>query len=412
MIISVVWSCTSTKNAPVTKVEKTEVKPTKPKVKKVEPVKPYIPELDTAIVHQEIVRLASDSILLNEFTVTSSTLLDTLYDTLQYARVWDEKSLPEALIQLKNCKLDGLYAKDYDVELLDSLFLLPSNTDSSLSIKMARLDVLMTNSYLKYGAHLVEGKTDPYHLDSNWNYSRRSFSTTEIESLLKAGKKGKPEEFVTHCRPNNWYYTSLIKWMERSYDSSYAFLDTLNLKYPGKAIKKGDSSDVIRRLKYRLKDFHSFSGAHPSGFFDDSLEVALKEFQKYRGLVTDGVAGKSSFAALEMTVEEQQDQIRVNMERARWLLHDLPKEFLLVNIAAYQLYIFRNEKVEYQSNVVVGKLHHETPIFHSTIKYIQFNCTWTVPRNIAVDEILPHIQRDGNYLRTRHFDVLNSSGDF
>ncbi len=395
------WSCTSKKTAIASKAAG-KAASTKQKKKLV------IPKPDSILVQQEIKRIVFDSILSTELDTTISYEINALYDSLNYLPLWDYTAFPQTLNLLKDCKYDGLYASDYKVELLDSLWLLPATTDSSLSVKMARIDVLMTSAFIKYGKHLAEGKTDPYHLDPNWNYKRRAYSTKEIAQLRVSAKQESPKEYLSYCRPSDRYYASLMKWMKRSYDPEYAFKDTLNIDYPSKSLKKGDSSEVIRRMKYRLKDFQSFAGTKPNGLFDDSLEVALKEFQKYRGLVSDGIAGKSTFTALEMTLAQQRDQIRVNMERARWLFHDLPPEFLLVNIAAYQLYIFRNGKVDYQSNVVVGKLHHETPIFHSTIKYIEFNCTWTVPRKIAVNEILPQIQQDKNYLKTRHFDVLSN----
>ncbi len=35
------------------------------------------------------------------------------------------------------------------------------------------------------------------------------------------------------------------------------------------------------------------------------------------------------------------DQLRINLERARWLLHDLKGDFVLVDIAGYKIYFYK-----------------------------------------------------------------------
>jgi murein L,D-transpeptidase YcbB/YkuD len=100
--------------------------------------------------------------------------------------------------------------------------------------------------------------------------------------------------------------------------------------------------------------------------------------------------------------------IRVNMERCRWIHNLPPKAFLLVNIADFHLYIFRNGEIDYSSRVVVGKEHHETPVFTSDIQYVVFNPTWTVPYSIATKETLPRLQKDPNYLQNRNMTLLRN----
>jgi len=97
------------------------------------------------------------------------------------------------------------------------------------------------------------------------------------------------------------------------------------------------------------------------------------------------------------------------MERCRWLNNDLPEEFILVNIADFQLYLFRNRIIDYNCRVVVGKEYHETPVFTSNIKYVVFNPTWTVPYSIASKETLPKLKRDPQYLQDRNMTLLRGN---
>ncbi|RXM22005.1 murein L,D-transpeptidase, partial [Citrobacter sp. AAK_AS5] len=71
-------------------------------------------------------------------------------------------------------------------------------------------------------------------------------------------------------------------------------------------------------------------GATPH-VFDQEVVAAVKTFQERHSLEADGVVGKSVLAALNVPVESRIDQIRVNLERARWIFHEVPPTFLLVD---------------------------------------------------------------------------------
>jgi murein L,D-transpeptidase YcbB/YkuD len=94
------------------------------------------------------------------------------------------------------------------------------------------------------------------------------------------------------------------------------------------------------------------------------------------------------------------------MERLRWLNNTFPEEFILVSIASYNLYLYKNNEVDYQCRVVVGKEHTKTPVFTSKIKYVVLNPTWTVPYSIASKEILPKLKKDNHYLQNRNMTLL------
>jgi len=89
----------------------------------------------------------------------------------------------------------------------------------------------------------------------------------------------------------------------------------------------------------------------------------------------------------------------------------VPQKFILVNIADYNLYLFENLEIAYQCRVVVGKQHHETPVFNSDIKYVVFNPTWTVPYSIASKEILPKLKNDPSYLQDRNMTLLKGGNE-
>jgi murein L,D-transpeptidase YcbB/YkuD len=56
--------------------------------------------------------------------------------------------------------------------------------------------------------------------------------------------------------------------------------------------------------------------------YDGALSQAVAQFQGRHGLSTDGMTGRNTLAAMNVPVESRINQIRVNLERARWILHE------------------------------------------------------------------------------------------
>jgi murein L,D-transpeptidase YcbB/YkuD len=130
-------------------------------------------------------------------------------------------------------------------------------------------------------------------------------------------------------------------------------------------------------------------------------------FQKNHRLDADGIVGRNTYAALNFTVKQRVDQIRVNLERARWVFHKLPENYIAVDIAGFQAYNYEGSNVTWTSKVQVGKPFRKTPVFKSKIKYIVFNPTWTVPPTILKKDILPKIKKDPAYLKKMKISVID-----
>jgi len=145
--------------------------------------------------------------------------------------------------------------------------------------------------------------------------------------------------------------------------------------------------------------------------YGGALESAVKNFQERHGLDVDGIVGAGTLRALNVPVENRIDQLRVNLERARWVMDGLEDDFVIVNIAGFRVYVFRDRKEVWSTRVMVGKTYRKTPVFRSTMKYVVFNPTWTVPYSIATKDKLPTIQRDPQYLASRNFIVKDRNGD-
>lgn len=144
--------------------------------------------------------------------------------------------------------------------------------------------------------------------------------------------------------------------------------------------------------------------------FDDHLVEAVKQFQRDQYLEPDGAIGPATRAALNISARARVDQIRVNLDRARWLLHNIPSEMLLVDVAGFKVTYFKANQPIWRSRVQVGMAYRTTPIFKSEVNYITLNPTWTIPPTILRKDVLPKVRKDLNYLREHKIRVLDSNG--
>ena len=179
----------------------------------------------------------------------------------------------------------------------------------------------------------------------------------------------------------------------------------------GPTLKPGMTDPRIHQLRKRLAITGNFEGTVvDSDYYDENLKAAVMRFQARHRLITDGAVGKNTYAALNVPVKQKIDQIRVNLERARWVFHELPEEYIVVDIAGFQAYNIEGTNVNWTSKVQVGKPFRKTPVFKSKIKYLVVNPTWTVPPTILQKDILPKIKKDPGYLSKMKISVIDRKG--
>jgi murein L,D-transpeptidase YcbB/YkuD len=134
--------------------------------------------------------------------------------------------------------------------------------------------------------------------------------------------------------------------------------------------------------------------------YDKELENAVAKFQKQHGLPTSGTLNGATIEALNGPRRDRDaDIIIANLERWRWLPHDIGKTRVVVNIPDYTLRLTRNDQLYWNTRIVVGKPNLPTPIMSATMKFITVNPTWNVPPSIIANEYLPALRSDPDALR-------------
>lgn len=145
--------------------------------------------------------------------------------------------------------------------------------------------------------------------------------------------------------------------------------------------------------------------------YDEELQSAVRRFQARHGLEQDARIGKQTLRALNTPAAQRVEQLRHNIERTRQVFGTPRADFLLVNIPAFTVTLFRDGVERSTTRVVVGDDETQTPLFEAQLRSVVLNPTWTVPRTIASEELLPKIQADIGYLARNGYDVVDRDGN-
>ncbi|MFC3226334.1 murein L,D-transpeptidase [Marinibaculum pumilum] len=145
--------------------------------------------------------------------------------------------------------------------------------------------------------------------------------------------------------------------------------------------------------------------------YDNALVAAVLRFQRRHGLEPDGVVGPKTLAALNVPLADRIRQVELNLERWRWLPADLGRRYVLVNIAGYDYRLVEDGVEKLYGRTIVGRSYRSTPVFSDKIEYLVFNPKWTVPRRLAVEDKLPQIKEDPDFLRREGFSVYVGWGE-
>ncbi len=272
----------------------------------------------------------------------------------------------------------------------------------------ARLDAWLTYLYMKYSSDLADGVSDLAHADRTWQIEPEAFDP--LQHLEEALSTNDVEKSLRSLLPNAPQYRQLRESLA-AYRKIAAAGGWPQIA-PRARFKAGQTSEHVTTLAARLKASGDYKGAvstEPMSLSPDLVD-AVKHFQARHGLEPDGAPGPAVIAAMNVPVEARIDQIRLNLERWRWLPRDLGTRHILVNIPQYHLEVWENGAPALTMRVVVGRKDTQTPIFNDRMTHIVFSPYWNVPPGIAQNETLPAIMSDAAFLKRNNMEVLDSSG--
>jgi murein L,D-transpeptidase YcbB/YkuD len=331
-------------------------------------------------------------------SIASIVVLPDFYERREFQPAWTDPANLDALLRaLREIEADGLNPRDYHVAALEAL----RAADSSAQ-RDADLDMLATDALVRAAYHLRFGKVDVERIDPNWNFRR------DLEGVLQASPEGAIEQAIEQRRVAQ--ALEVLRPAQPIYAMSRAALAAYRRiadqggwqRLPaGKPIKPGDSDPRLPALRERLRiegDLEAVP-ADAGTEYDALTQTAVQRFQDRHGMHPDAVVGGKTLRTLNLPVQSKVDRLRLALERGRLILHDLPERFVVVNVPAYRLYYSDGLGDWFATNVVVGKMIAQTPIFRAEMTHVVLNPTWTVPPGIIQRDVIPGMRRDPDYLR-------------
>ena len=317
----------------------------------------------------------------------------------------------------------GLIYKNYEI--------LNKQLDTNLSaIEHFRVELKLTSLYYNFLQHIIYGEIE-------WKHFSQKLSSLKRKRINAAWIKAKPNFNIQNLMYQEDIETTLYEVTPKNFGYSNLLLALQQLeqlkkegawdKLPNfRKLELGDSGDIVLKLRHRLSisgdyidcnesdelvhitDDHNESrdmNLSRDAVFGHCLDTAVKVFQERHGLVVDGIVGGGTQRALNTTIDEKIEKIRLNIDRIKWLPREDHERYLIVNIPEFMLYYLENNRIKKELRVIVGDKKHPTPIFSQNISYIVLNPYWKIPEGIVRREIVPAMIKNPNYLRQQGLEA-------
>ena len=346
-------------------------------------------------------------------SVAATQFLAAFYESRGFAPAWTDARNVKGLMQtLAGIKEEGLDPEDYLLSVMRPHIGQEGEIRRLAPQERAQIDILLTESLIRLVYHLRFGKVNPEALDANWNFTQRFLDKDPVEEVESALASRSIDRLLQNEIPQLPVYTRLKTVLAR-YRAIAASGGWSEIP-EGPGLKPGEKHDRVRVLRQRLIAGGDWAGAKPADpdLFDEPLRQGVVAFQEKHGLRADGIVGDETLRALNVSVDARIGQIEVNMERARWMFHDihLNDDYLLVDIAAFRAHLIKDRRKVWEARVQVGQPYRKTPVFKADLTYLVFNPTWTVPPTILAKDILPRLAKDPGYLKEKRLRVLDRNG--
>ncbi len=307
--------------------------------------------------------------------IASKTLLPELYQDHQFAPFWTDSNKINAFIAtIAAIDADGLEPEDYHYSQILGLQSFMERSETPNPLIQIDLEMLLTDAFILLENHLAFGKVNPLDLDPHWNQDQKIISQDRETILQALISESDPSALLKSVKPKRPIYAKLKTALARYH--SIAAAGGWPIIPSGASLSEGMQNERVVFLRQRLTATGDLSTSKiDETIFDEQVRKAVIQFQQRHGLTPDGVVGPKTLQELNVPVNARIDQIRANLERARWILHDLPPRFVLVDIAGFRIFFYDNDRVIWTSRIQVGRPYRKTPVFRDEISYLEFNPT-------------------------------------
>jgi L,D-transpeptidase YcbB len=358
---------------------------------------------ETLITRSEAIRLGIQNRLSAKFKEISDTrkaehgALVEYYAAPEIGPLWvDENGLNErgkaVIAEIEKAGDYGLNASDYDLPTASEL----SKAETGFNPDhLAGIELKVSFAALDYAYHARGGRIVPSRISSLFDPNMALPNAFEVIGSIAI--RSDPAAYLRSFHPRHPQFEKLRQVLLEMRGGESAKPSEHPGIADGPALRLGVEHEQVALLRARF-DVPAENGENEL-VFDAKLEDAVKEFQKSRGSVADGIVGPGTRRLLngkpEVAAAPSRERIILsNMERWRWLPNDLGSFYVHANVPEFMTYIVEDGDVIQAERMVVGKTRTPTPIFSNEIRTIVFNPYWYMPNSIKVEEIRPYLREE------------------
>jgi len=294
-------------------------------------------------------------------------------------------------------------ADDYGLRALD--YALPDAGSYKASDPKARewladSEVRVSYAVLDYAKDARGGRIEPVRLSKNLDPILALPDPSEV--LASIAIRSDPGAYLRSFQPDQPQFEALRKKLLELRGGKVEEPKPDVVTIPdGPVLKFGMEHEHVALLRKRLD---VPPGANETKF-DEAVLEAVRRFQASKSARADGIVGGGTRRLINGGQRQQETvgnpqrirQILVNMERWRWLPHDLGPFYVTVNIPEFTLRVVKDNEAALTARVVVGKRNTQTPVITDEMEEIVFNPYWNVPNSIKNEEIAPYFGGGGGF---------------
>jgi len=348
------------------------------------------------------------------------SFLRQLYTQLLFVPVWtDEESLSALGIELfSQIKEDKTLQEDTKL-YQDALSLEEKAsevyTDEATVAQKVDLELKMSQLYGGYANYALYGSI-------NWGAFQDRLHNLKVEDIGAAWVTYRPKFDAASLLENAVFGAGLKAMFEQAQPKDYGYkkLREALITYEEMArnggwehlsikgtLKVDNVYAAVPALRERLRISDDYTGCDEdeSTTFDDCLKKAVARFQKRHGLTAKGTVDAPTLAALNVPVEKRIEQIRLNLDRIKWLNERDAKRHIVINIPAFRLFFEEDKALRQEMRVITGTKKNPTPIFSNEVETIVLNPYWNVPKSIIQKEMIPKLLRNANAMKRERIEI-------
>jgi murein L,D-transpeptidase YcbB/YkuD len=323
--------------------------------------------------------------------------VQSFYAARGYAPLWIHDGALTAqaravVARLRNASTEGLNAADYPVPQI-----------GAGAEAIADADLRLTASLLDFVRHLAVGRIAPRRVLSDIDYGDHAPDPSDV--LTKVSQARDIDAVFDSYDPSDADFRALKrKLAELRAESGNGDDERIA---DGRPIKPGAKDERIPALRARLQ----VKGRANDTTYGRRLHNVIRGLQHDAGMRPTGIIDSKTLALINgPTRGEVIDRVLANMERWRWLPHDLGRNYVMVNIPDYTLKVVSDRRVVWRTKIVAGKPATPTPLVSAPMAQVIVNPSWHVPQSIIQNELLPAYGTDPNIFARMGLEVKRGPG--